>query len=134
MRIHLRGDGGEEATAGEDAVLHVPQKSLAQLAQPLDPRGSGRCGLDHLLGEQRTGRLDGGQLELLLGAEVREEAALAHPDRLGQAADREAAEALDRRELRGFTEDRVTAAAAVAARGAHTASGTDRRLGHHLTN
>ena len=97
------------------------------------PCGSGRRRLDHLLGEQRTGRLDGGQLELLLGAEVREEAALAHPDRLGKPADREAAEPLDRRELRRLTQNRVAAAPAVAARGAHTTSGTDRRLGHHLT-
>ena len=46
---------------------------------------------------------------------MREEAALAHPDGLGQPADREPVEALDGRELRGLVEDRAAAPLAVAA-------------------
>ena len=44
-----------------------------------------------------------------------EEAALAHAHGLGQPADREPVEALDRREPRGLVEDRAAAPLAVAA-------------------
>ena len=78
----------------------------------------GRCelrGVEHVLVEQRVRRVDRGELELLLRAEVREEAALAHPDRLCQAADRQARDALDRRQLCGLMQNRIAAPLTVAA-------------------
>ena len=68
-----------------------------------------RRGRGHLVGEHRARGVDGGELQLLLRAEVREEAALAHADGLGEAADREPVDALDRRQARGLVEDRVSA-------------------------
>ena len=44
-----------------------------------------------------------------------EEATLAHPDRVGQSADREAADPLDRGELPCFPKDRVAAPLAITA-------------------
>jgi hypothetical protein len=78
----------------------------------------GRLGLggDHdLVGEDDTRRLDGRELELLLRAEVSEQAALAHSDGVGEPCDREARESLDGGELRRLVEDRVSAPLAVAA-------------------
>jgi hypothetical protein len=46
---------------------------------------------------------------------VREQAALAHTDGIGEPAQRQAVEPLDGREPRGLLEDRLTAALAVAA-------------------
>ena len=99
MRVHLGRDGGEEAAAGEHALLDVHEKPLVEPAKPFDPRRRGERGVDHLGDEHRAGRLDGRELELLLRAEVGEEPALAHPDRVGQPADREPGDPLDRRQL-----------------------------------
>ena len=57
------------------------------------------------------GGLDGRELELLLGPEVGEQAALAHPDRVCESADREAVDALDRGQSRCLAEDRLAAPA-----------------------
>jgi hypothetical protein len=64
-------------------------------------------GRDDAVGEDRGGRAHGRDLELLLGAEVREEAALAHVELGGQAPDREALEALDRSDVHRGAEDRA---------------------------
>ena len=61
---------------------------------------------DDLCVEQRDGRVHRGKLQVLLGAEVREQPALAHPGRLGQAAEGEAVDALDGRQTGGRLEDR----------------------------
>ena len=136
MGIHLGGDRGEEATAGEDALFDVPQEVLGEPAQPLEPVGGSRGRLDHLLGEEGARRLDRGELELLLGAEVGEEPALAHPDGVRQSADRKPADALDRGESCGFAQDRVTAALAVAAPPARAVGclSANGRLAHRLTS
>ena len=54
--------------------------------------------------EDVDGELEGGKLELLFGAEAADESALAHLEPLGQAAEREAFEPHDRRELDGGIE------------------------------
>src|SRR5439155_9835287 len=112
-RVHLGCDRGEETAARVDA-FHIPQKVVRELPQPLEPGGGSKGGLDHLLREQGACRLDRGDLELLLGAEVCEEAALAHPDGVGQPSDRESVYPDDGGELCSLTEDRVPAALAVA--------------------
>jgi hypothetical protein len=65
------------------------------------------CRRDHLAHEQLGRVIDGGELELLLGAEVSEEAALAHPGRFREPADRQRLEALFGREGGGGVEDRL---------------------------
>ena len=132
MRVHLGCYGREKTAAGEDPGFDMSKKALRELPEPIEPGGGGRRGLDHLLPEEDARRLDRRELELLLGAEMGEEAALAHADRLGQAADREPADALDGGELCSLAENRVPAALAVApppARGARSSS-ADLRLAH----
>ena len=111
--VELADGGDEEAPAGEDALLDVVEEALDVGPQP---RHAGRRlarGLDHLLLEDRAGRVDRGQLQLLLGAEVREEPALAHADRVGQARERQPVEPVDGRQPGRLAEDRGTAALAV---------------------
>jgi len=88
MGVELAHCGDEEAPAGEDALLDVVQEPLDVGPQPGHAGRRLARGLDYLLVENRTGRFDRGQLQLLLGAEVREQPALAHPDRVGQARER----------------------------------------------
>ena len=78
-------------------------------------RDSGR-GLDDVRVEDLPGGVHGRELQLFLGAEVRVEAALAHPDVGGEVADGDALEAVDRGEVRGRAQDRLAAALAVRAR------------------
>ena len=83
--VELAHRGDEEAAAGEDALLDVVEEPLDVGPQPGHAgRRLGR-GLDHQLLEDRARRVDRGQLQLLLGAEVREQPALAHADGVGQA-------------------------------------------------
>ena len=69
------------------------------------------------MGEDRGGRAHGGDLQLLLGAEVREQPALAHLQLGREAADREPLEALDRRDVDRGGEDRAAGAVAADACG-----------------
>ena len=71
------------------------------------PLGASRAGA--ITSRTNSGRrvVDGRELELLLRAEVGEQAALAHPRGLGEPADRERLEALLGRERRGGVEDRL---------------------------
>ena len=55
--------------------------------------GNGR--FDDLGFEDSSGFVDGGELEILLGAEVGVHAALAHVERAGEVADRETFEPVD---------------------------------------
>jgi hypothetical protein len=107
--------------------------------EPLDvgaqPRQTGRLlprGLDHQLLEDRARRIDRGQLQLLLGAEVREQPALAHADRIGQARERQTIEPFNGRQARRLVQDRGTAALAVGPRSARRPGGGAlvRRRGH----
>ena len=112
--VDLRGDRGEEAAAGKDAAFEVGKECFAECAEASDPGGRRACGVDDLGLEDRVGGLDGRELQFLLGAEVREEAALAHPDRVRESSEREPFDALDRRQLRCLAQDRLAAADAVA--------------------
>ncbi len=72
-------------------------------------------GEHHLLVEDVGGVGDGGQLQLLLGAKVGIETALAHPGVLGEIPDREAVEPVHCRQSGGRVENRLAAAVAVGA-------------------
>jgi hypothetical protein len=104
------------------------QEELRELRQALEAGLGGKGRRDHLLGEDRARRLDRRELELLLRAEMGEEPALAHPDCLGEPADREPGDSLDGCELRRLVEDRVSAPLSVAPSFPHT----NRRLCHLL--
>ena len=114
MRVELRLGCGEEAPAGEDLSLEVGEERVGERVEPSGALGRPR-GLDHLADEDLARRVDRRQLQLLLRAEVRIEAALRHARVLGQAADRKTVEAFDGGELRGRVEDRRAAALAVRA-------------------
>ena len=91
------------------------QEALAERLHPSETvvgphRRPDHVGLEHLLGGG-----DGGELQLLLGPEVRIEAALAHAARMGEASDRKPVDALDGRQAGGSREDRPSAALAVGA-------------------
>src|SRR5205085_4544782 len=76
VRVHLRGDGGEEAAPGKDAPLDVCEESLRERAQARQARRRVVGRLDHLHGEDRARGLDGRELQVLLRTEVGEQAAL----------------------------------------------------------
>ena len=115
LRAELYAYRHVEATARVDLVLHVPQEQLDQLPQAPERRRRHQRGLDHELVEERVRGLDRRQLQLLLRAEVGEEPALAHPDRVSEPADREPVDALDRGEPRRLLQDRLAACFAVTA-------------------
>jgi hypothetical protein len=89
--VHLDRRVGKEAAARERAALHIVEPAVEHRLQPRD------AGLVALLrvaydtvDEDRGGRTNGRDLQLLLGAEVREQAALAHLELGREPADREA--------------------------------------------
>ena len=71
------------------------------------PRGALRAGSITSATNELCGVIHGRELELLLGAEVGEEAALAHAGRLGEPADRQRLETFLGRERRGRLQDGV---------------------------
>src|SRR5581483_3618492 len=79
MRVELGGRRREEAPAGEDGTLEVAEEVVAERLEP----GEGGRRLarrpDHRLREDLGGRVDRGELQLLLRTEVRIEPALRHP-------------------------------------------------------
>ena len=114
--MHLDHRGGEEAAAGEDPPFQVVEESIHER----DDRRSAGSGLerrmDHLPVERHPGRLDDGELERLLGAEVGIQPALAHAEVIGEAADGQAIESLDSRQGRRGRQDLGPGPLAVGAR------------------
>ena len=106
----------EEAAAGEDAAFEVAEEGFAERFEAGEGRSTASVGRDHVVAEDLGRGLDGGELQLLLGAEVGVEAALAHADVLGEAPDRESLEPFDGREAGGGVEDRAAAAQPVGTR------------------
>ena len=85
--------------------MEVGQVALGEREHLSDSLRLFERGRDDLTLEDLLGGVDGRQLELLLGAEVGVEAALAHADVVGEAPDRQALEALDRGQLGSALED-----------------------------
>ena len=111
----LQGGPGEEAAARERAPQEVVAEGVAHGHELRDPRrgGEGRC--DHLGVEDPPRFVHGGELEVLLGAEVGVHAALAHADGAGEVTDREAFEAVEGRERHRLAHDRFAGALSVGA-------------------
>ena len=78
------------------------------------PAPAAQARLDHFLCIEFPGLLDGGQLQLFLGAEVGEQPALAHGQLGGQPADAETVQAVYRGQVRGGPENRGPGPGAVA--------------------
>ena len=91
---------------GSDLGLPA-QPALEQLADPLLAAGHGQGRPDGGVDEPLARVLQGLQLELLLGLEVGEQPALAHPGLLGQLADGQPGEADARGEGQRLVEDRL---------------------------
>ena len=102
--VVLHGGGDVDAAAVEDLLPAQPR--VEQRADPgLAARGGERRP-DHRVDEPAAGVLERLQLELLLGAEVGEQPALAHLGALGELADGEALEPDLRGDLQRLVEDR----------------------------
>ena len=113
LGVELDRRGDEEAATGEHAPLEVSEEGVAERVDPSQSLGRLERSFRHLAVVDLAGGLDRGVLQLLLRAKVREDAALAHADVLGEPADGETLQALDRRELGRRGEDRRAAALAV---------------------
>ena len=77
----------EAAHRREHVLLDMHEVVLEEPAEPLDRRRCELGGIEHVLMEQGVRRVDRGELELLLRAEVGEQPALAHPDGIGEPAE-----------------------------------------------
>ena len=110
---HLQDGAGEEAAAGERAPREVVEERVAHGDELRESRCGGERGFDDLGVEDPSGFVDGGELQLLLRAEVGVDAALAHVERAGEVADREAFESVDGRERHRLAHDRFAGAFSV---------------------
>jgi hypothetical protein len=112
---HLQDGSGEEAAAREGAAQEVAEEGVAHRNELSDSRRGGEGRFDDLGVEDPSRGVDGGELELLFGAEVGVDAALAHVERAGEIADREAFEPPQGGERHGLTHDCFAGAFAVGA-------------------
>ena len=110
---HLQDGAGEEAAARECAPHEVVEERVAHGDELRESGRGGECRLDDLGLEDPCRLVHGGELEILLRAEVGVDAALAHVERAGEVADREALEPVDRRERHRFAHDRGPGALAI---------------------
>src|SRR5919199_122235 len=94
--VKLRGGGGEKAASAEHPAAHVHEPDVAQLPQAREPPPCAEGRADDLAYEDFARGLDGGELQVLLGAEVGEEPALTHPHLGRQPADGQTFQALRR--------------------------------------
>ena len=112
--VQLRGRGDEHAAAGQPALLRPQAPVRKEGAQTrLAARGLERR-LDDDLHEPLRRVLEDGDLQALLRAEVREEAALGELELLGQLPDREPLEARLARDCGGPIQDRLPGDVALA--------------------
>ena len=93
---HLQDGAGEEAAAWERAPHEVVEEGVAHGDELRESRRGGERRFDDLGLEDPFRFVHGGELEILLRAEVGVDAALAHVERAGEVADREAFEAVER--------------------------------------
>ncbi len=101
-------------SAAADAKKQPPgNKLFAEHLDLLERRRFLIGGGDDLCVEDRAGGLDRGKLKIFFRAEVGVEAALAHSDVVGEAADRESFETVDGCQFCGRVQDRAPAPLAV---------------------
>ena len=113
LGVELDRRRDEEAATREHPPLEVTEERIAERVHAGSSFGSLERKPRHLAVVDLAGGLDRGELQLLLRAEVGKDAALAHAHVVGEPTDRQAVEALDRRQLRRRGQDRAAAAFAV---------------------
>ena len=104
--VELGLDGVEEAAAAEHLRAEVLQPAIRIACSRARPRGRPR-GPDHVVDEAAAGGVDRRQLQLLLGAEVREQTALAHAQLGREPADGQALEPFDGGDVGRRLQDRL---------------------------
>ena len=92
------------------------EEGVAERDELSEPGRGGEGRFDHLGVEDPPGFVHGGELEVLLRTEVGVDTALAHAEASGEVADRQAFEAVDRRERHRFAHDRLAGAFSVGTR------------------
>src|SRR5262249_34859683 len=108
--VKLEGRRGEETSTGKDAAFHMTQPAVAKGPEPGHAFRLRKSGTNDMLDENLPRHLDRGHLQLLFRSEVGEQAALAHLQFLGQAADGETLQALHRSQIDGHAQDAVARA------------------------
>jgi hypothetical protein len=102
--IEFQRSGGEKASAGKGFLFAVGEQVFAEGAEETEAAELGG-GADNLCDEDVAGFVHDGALQILFGAEVGEEAALADAEGSGEFADGEAFQAFQGRDVDGFAED-----------------------------
>ena len=87
-RAHLEDGAGKEAAARERSPGEVFEERITHRDKLPEPCRGTKSGSDDLGLEDPTCFIDGRQLEILLRAEVRVDAALAHVERVSEISDR----------------------------------------------
>ena len=103
---HLQDGPREEASAWERVSREVVEEGVTDRDELREPGRRGKRRFDDLGVEDSPRFVHGRELELLLRTEVCVDAALAHAQGVGQVADRQAFEAVDRRQRHGLANDR----------------------------
>jgi len=88
----------------------VREPAVEQIPQTGQAFGRGECGARDLIYKNLTGGFDGGELEVFFRTEVGEEAAFAHAEFFGEAANGEAFKAFDGGDVDSAAEDGVARA------------------------
>ena len=108
LRVDIRRGRGEEASAAEDALARVVERVAQQDGQPPHTARLLARRIDDVLAEDVRRRVHGRELQRLLAAEERRDAALAVPGCLGEPADGHPVESFDRGDVGGVREDGST--------------------------
>ena len=104
--VEFERGSGKEAAAGERFIFAVGKPIFAERAKEIHAAEFG-CGKDDAFDEDIASFVHDGALEIFLGAEVGEEAALADAEGGGEFADGKGFEAFEGGEVDGFAEDGV---------------------------
>ena len=113
-RVPISSDGaGEEAAARERPPREMVEERVAHCEDLIEPGRGGERRFDDFGREDPLRFVHGGELKILFRAEVGVDTALAHVERVGEVADREPFEAVDRREGDGLADDRFARALTV---------------------
>jgi hypothetical protein len=129
LRVELRQHAGEEAAAGEHPSLYVLQVRITERLQACTSGRRGQPSVDDLVLEDLPRGGENLQLQGALRAEVGVQPTLADPHALGEAAEGQCGDALDRRQFERRLQDRGMGSLAVGAPRAGLLQG----VGHRLT-
>jgi len=110
--VEFEGCGSEKTAAGEKLTFHVAQPAFNQMPKTRHALGRAHRRAANSIDEKLARGFDSGELQILLGTEVSEKAALAHFQVVSEAADGEAFETLEGGEMYGAEQDSSASAEA----------------------